>query len=108
MQALQKSSNQEVTQRAGQSLAQAQQYKASMQANHARGSIAAQEIDSGARGGSIQIGRVSTTGEAAQAIPAQVPLKFLKGTPERGLFLSAHSYAEGSLRSENLEDAGAG
>jgi len=80
LQALQKSSNQEVTQRAGQSLAQAQQYKASMQANHARGSIAAQEIDSGARGGSIQIGRVSTTGEAAQAIPAQVPLKFLKGT----------------------------
>jgi tetratricopeptide (TPR) repeat protein len=79
LQGLQKSSNQQLAQQAGQTLVQAQQYKAALQNSHAAGSMAGRRIDHD-DGGSIQIGKASTTSEAAQPIPPQVSLKFLKGT----------------------------
>jgi tetratricopeptide (TPR) repeat protein len=75
LQGLQKSSNPEVTQRAAQSLAQAQQYQAAMRTNQEIRSAAGRGVDSDASGR-----KVSTTGEVTQAIPPQVPLTFLKGT----------------------------
>jgi tetratricopeptide (TPR) repeat protein len=79
LQALQKSSNPEVTQRAAQLLAQAQQYQTAMRSNQAT-RPAGKGIDYGASRSSSQIGKVSTTGEATQPMAPQVPVRFLKGT----------------------------
>jgi len=80
LQALQKSSNPEVTQRAAGSLAQAQQYKTAIQASPTSASLSGPGIDRGASRASLQNEKVTASGEGAPATPPQLPLKFLKGT----------------------------
>ena len=78
---LQKSGNQEVAQRAGESLRQAQEFQAAMQTAPVLESAAGQ----GSAGeapitGSVRIEKTSATDNDVQVIPQQTPVKFLKGT----------------------------
>ena len=78
---LQKSGNQEVAQRASESLRQAQEFQAAMQTAPVLESAAGQ----GSAGeapitGSVRIEKTSATDNDVQVIPQQTPVKFLKGT----------------------------
>ncbi|MCU1296798.1 MAG: hypothetical protein JWO91_1076 [Acidobacteriaceae bacterium] len=79
---LRNSSNPEVAQRAAQSLTQAEEFQAAMQAAPAANSVAFQRLSAeSAVNGSVQVAKTSTTkDDDVHMLPAQPTPKFLKGT----------------------------